>query len=111
MSDTIVRIFAAFEPAEQARQALLADGFAADAVELSIANDEAGPVEGNFTVGNSPVESVHHTYDRNYATTRQAVQCIVSVTAPDAMRAARAAAILARFGARDSDPVARARGA
>jgi len=106
MSATVVRIIDAFERAEQARQALLADGFGAAEVELSIVSDEAGPVAGNFTVGNSPVESVHHTYQRNYATTRETAHCIVSVAAADAARAARAASILARFGARDGDPAA-----
>jgi hypothetical protein len=109
MSATVVRIFDVLARAEQARQALLADGFDAAEVELSIVSDEAGPVAGNFAVGNSPDESVRHTYQRNYATTRETAQCIVSVAAADAVRAGLAASILSRFGARDGDPGARGR--
>jgi hypothetical protein len=81
---------------------LLAEGFEADEIQISIANDEAGPVEGNFTVGNMPVESDSHTYDRNYARTNQTAQCIVTVAATDAQTAARADAVMARFGARQA---------
>lgn len=106
MENAIVRIFDGFEAAQQAREALLAEGFAADDVNVSVANDEAGPVEGNFTVGNSPVEDLSHTYDRNYAKPIQTAHCIMTVTAPDAALAVRAAAILAQHGARGiDDPV------
>lgn len=108
MNQPVVRIFDVFERAEQARQALLAEGFDAGGVSLHISDDEAGPVKGNFTVGNSPTESQHHTYQRNYASIGQVAQCILSVDAADAASAARADAILARFGARDTDPARRA---
>ena len=103
----IVRIFDVLDQAEQARRALLAEGYDADAVQMSIANDEAGPVAGNFTVGNSPVESIHHTYDANYASTRHAGQCLMTVVAADAAAARTAAEILGRFGGRDIDQLAR----
>lgn len=103
----IVRIFDVLDQAEQARRALLVEGFDADAVQMSIANDEAGPVAGNFTVGNSPIESAHHTYDANYASVRHANQCLMTVLAADAAAASSAAAILDRFGARDIDQPAR----
>lgn len=107
MNQAIVKIFDVYEHAQGARDALLADGFAADGVTMSIANDEAGAVEGNFTVGNSSTESEDHTYDRNYAHPKQLSQCIVTVNADDEETAARAEGILARFGARDADPAAR----
>lgn len=107
MNHAIVRIFDVYDHAQSARDALLAEGFAPDGVTMSIANDEAGPVEGNFTVGNSPVESQGHTYERNYAKPQQAGQCLITVAADDESSAARAAGILARFGARDADPAAR----
>lgn len=100
MEHAVVRIFDVFEGAQQAREALLAGGFDPDEITVSVANDEAGPVEGNFTVGNSPIESDGHTYDRNYATTNQTAQCLVTVAAADAARAGHAHDILARFGAR-----------
>lgn len=99
----IVMIFDEFDQADQARKALLAEGFDADAVQLNISNDEAGPVEGNFYVGNSPSESEHHTYDANYARIRQPSQCIMTVAAADAAGASTASAILGRFGARHMD--------
>ncbi|HEY0063058.1 MAG TPA: hypothetical protein VGC21_13130 [Telluria sp.] len=107
METTLTAIFDAFEHAEQARQALLAAGFSRDELELSIANDEAGPVAGNFTVGNLPTESDRHTYQRNYADVRQAGQCLFSVRAGDPVRAVHAQEILARFGAHSADPAAR----
>nr|WP_314624119.1 hypothetical protein [uncultured Noviherbaspirillum sp.] len=42
-----------------ARTALLAAGFHADQVEVEPINSEAGPVAGNFTVGNSSDHSSH----------------------------------------------------
>jgi hypothetical protein len=96
----VVRIFDVYEQAQHAREALLAEGFSSDDVDMSIANDEAGPVAGNFTVGNMPMESDGHTYDRNYADVSHAAKCLVSVAAADPAMAARADAVLARFGAR-----------
>lgn len=106
MNHVIVRIFDVYDYAQGARDALLAEGFAPERVSMSIANDEAGPVEGNFTVGNLPLESDYHTYERNYARPSQSSQCLVTVDASDASVAARAATIMARFGARDPDPAA-----
>ena len=106
MNHAIVRIFDVYDHAQSARDALLAAGFEPDGVSMSITNDEAGAVEGNFAVGNLPTESEHHTYDRNYAGARWTGECIMTVAAGDAAAAAKAAGILARFGARDADPAA-----
>lgn len=106
MQDAIVRIFDVVDLAQEARKALLAEGFDADDVTLSIANDEAGPVIGNFTVGNSPIESDSHTYERNYADVAPSAHCLVTVAVGDAALATRAASIMERFGARDADPLA-----
>jgi len=107
MNHAIVRIFDDYDHAQSAREALLAEGFPPDGVVMSISNDEAGPVEGNFAVGNMPMESDKHTYERNYAEVPKVAQCLVTVAADDEPSAARAAGILARFGARDTDPAAR----
>ena len=102
----IIRVFDGVDVAEQARAALLAEGFDADAVELVSRADEAGPVEGSFTVGNTPMESDAHRYDDNYRMAERA-ECLMTVQAGSAAMAERAAAVLARFGARDPDPSAR----
>ena len=103
MQHALIRVFDVFAQAEQARDALLAEGFTGETVQLSVREDEAGPVEGNFTVGNEPTESEHHTYDRNYAGATQRGHCMITVAAGDASQAAQAGAILERFGARDPD--------
>ena len=107
MTNAIVRVFDGYDNAQQARAALLADGFDEAAVSLTINNDEAGPVEGNFYVGNTPTESQHHRYDNNYANIEQRSQCLLTVHAPNLALKARAEGILAGFGARDPDPAAR----
>ncbi|KAI9881673.1 MAG: hypothetical protein M1823_006616 [Watsoniomyces obsoletus] len=98
-------MFEVLDQANAAREALLGAGFAAADVQMSMTGDEAGAVEGNFVIGNSPPESEGHTYARNYAA-RPADLCIMRVSAPDQASLARADAILATFGARDGDPAA-----
>jgi hypothetical protein len=107
MNHAIVRIFDNYDQAQGARDALLAAGFAADGVSIRIANDEAGAVEGNFTVGNAQAEGGDHSYANNYGNVQQVSQCIMTVDAGDEQTAARAAGIMANFGARDADPAAR----
>ena len=107
MNHAIVRVFDAFYRAEGARNVLLADGFDADGVRLSIWPDEAGPVEGNFVTGNSPPECVGHTYGDNYANVANRGHCLLMVDADDAAMAARAAGIMEGFGARDPDQLRR----
>lgn len=48
MENTLVRVYNKFSDAENARNALLASGFAPDSVHLSSTADEASPVSGNF---------------------------------------------------------------
>ncbi len=103
----VIRMFDQYDHAQRARDALLAEGFQSEQVSMSIANDEAGAMDGNFTVGNVPMESDDHTYERNYAHPVMAEQCLVTVRTADPSGAARAATIMARFGARDADPAAR----
>ena len=51
-SGPLIRSFSSLEEATAAQAALLADGVDAQAVELRVIDDEAGPVEGNFVIGN-----------------------------------------------------------
>ncbi|NUZ05837.1 hypothetical protein [Piscinibacter koreensis] len=52
MNDPLVISFSSFEQATEAHRALLDAGFDPDAVQLRVQEDESGPVEGNFLVGN-----------------------------------------------------------
>ena len=103
MDQLVVRVFDAFDQAEHARDLLFSQGFATEAIELSVREDEAGPTEGNFTVGNSSVGSIQHTYDTNYAHILFRGQCMVTVLARGTAQAAHACLILERFGGRDPD--------
>lgn len=105
-SHAVVRVFDVFEHAEQARQALLDAGFDAGAVRVDIASDEAGAVNGNFSVGNGRQGGMRGAYRRNYEAHRLG-QCVMLVAALDAAAAACAAAMMERFGARDIDALTR----
>jgi hypothetical protein len=52
MSNTLIKVYDDFSTAQHARERLLASGFSSSSVHLNTSDDEAGPVEGNFTVGN-----------------------------------------------------------
>lgn len=102
---TLIRVFDHFADAERARDALLADGFFPHAVQLDAGDDEAGPVQGNFTVGNRDtftgrleraINAVfggdNHMYRRNYGTTafRGMFRLIVAVSDPQEQARAHA---------------------
>ena len=52
MAPGVLRSFESFEAAEAVRAELISAGLSADAVSIDVREDEAGPVEGNFMVGN-----------------------------------------------------------
>lgn len=52
MPNTLIKVFDEFSAAQNAREQLLASGFSPASVHLIAREDEAGPVEGNFYVGN-----------------------------------------------------------
>ena len=110
MQNPIVRTFMQFSAVEQARAELLAAGIAADDVEINVRIDETGPVQGNFTVGDSPAVTGKTAYSHTYAPVAQdAVRdCQITVNAADEAQAERVAAILDRLGALDPDPAHRA---
>lgn len=123
MTNTIVRVFDRFSDAENARNELLGSGFSSSSVRLSSREDEAGPVEGNFTVGNkdtgtggisgffhSLMGNEDQTYERSYANVAQRGSYVLTVDANDDDQLARAAGIMDRFGAIDVDKRARKSG-
>ncbi|MFL6634807.1 MAG: hypothetical protein ACJ8HJ_21090 [Massilia sp.] len=106
MQQPIVRTFKHVTAAEQARAELLAAGVAADDVAIDVRIDEAGPVQGNFTVGDAPSATGKTAYSHTYAPVAQddVRDCQVTVNAADAALARRAAEILEHFGGLDPDP-------
>lgn len=111
MATQMIRIFDQYADAEAARDALLAAGYARDAVRVSVRDDEAGPVQGNFTVGNATeapggMGEGQHTYARNYENIAQRGLCMVVLDAVEGPEAAAAAELMGRFGGRDIDQLA-----
>jgi hypothetical protein len=75
----LLRSFSTLDDAVAARDALAAAGIARELVELTVLQDEAGPVSGNFLIGNgqtnhggrpAPVRSAGEVpYDENFRET------------------------------------------
>src|SRR5690349_20742966 len=59
MSDFVLRMYDTLPHAELARDALLAAGYGTEQVQIEAMNSEAGPVQGNFTVGDRSDRSDH----------------------------------------------------
>jgi hypothetical protein len=77
MTDFVLRMYDTLDHAETARTALLAAGYDREQVQIEAMNSEAGPVAGNFTVGNSSDHSNHSgigdsgDYGKNFKGVRQ----------------------------------------
>jgi hypothetical protein len=107
----LLRVFKALEDAERAREALVAEGFLREQIELTSRHDEAGPVEGNFLVGNTKRDTLEHTefsqtlggegdntYDHNFARTVGGGMYLLVVEAEDDARLRQAAEIIQQHG-------------
>lgn len=100
METQIGRVFTSIAGAERARDELYAAGFARDAVELLVHEDEAGAMQGNFTVGDDPAVTGGHDYSRTFARhLREPGWCTITVTVSDQTVAERVSDILERLGA------------
>jgi hypothetical protein len=104
MDRQIVRIFENYEAAQRARSELLAAGLREDDVELTVANDEAGPGRSNFTVGNDPKVVGGEAYSKTFAPEGWTGHYIMQVSVSDDDQAEQAAIILAHYGATGGDP-------
>ena len=113
MPRALIRTFERYADAQQAREALLAAGFDGR-VELSVPDDEAGPLEGNFAVGNGRAASAgdarqpftrpgDDVYHRNFRHAPQRGMNLLIVQAEQDDEHERACAILDRYGAIDID--------
>lgn len=99
MPNAVFRSFARFEDARRARDELIASGFPASAVELRSLEDEAGPVAGNFTVGDGrPARGSRDRYERNFADSASSGTNLLVVSAQDETQRERAEVLLAALG-------------
>lgn len=123
MPQPLIRSFESFSDAEQAREALMAAGFGGR-VELSVRDDEAGPVEGNFMAGNGRIATASgegarqplmaagdDIYHRNFRYVAHRGVNLLVVQAEEGDEQQRARAILDRYGAVDIDPLSARKGA
>jgi hypothetical protein len=118
MPNTLIKVYDDFSVAQNARDQLLASGFPSSSVHLSARDDEAGPVEGNFTVGNKDLgpEGIgglfrsmfgssddpgksNDPYTRDFSNVVQRGIYILTVDANNDDESARASDIMDRFGA------------
>lgn len=105
-SGALVRSFATFERAEAAKASVVALGVSADAVQLQMLQDEAGPVEGNFLVGNGRTSPDTSAYESNFAHTVAHGSCLLVLSAvPNDLRSEVEVA-LSELGGVDTDAVA-----
>ncbi|RZI54314.1 MAG: hypothetical protein EOP12_03575 [Pseudomonas sp.] len=103
----LVRSFATLERAEAARIAVLSFGVSPDAVQLQVLQDEAGPVKGNFLVGNGRESRVDTSaYEANFANPVARGSCLLLlITIPEDQRS-KVEAALKEFGGADVDAIA-----
>jgi hypothetical protein len=98
MENPLIYIFDDFDAAERAREELIEFGFAAPAVNLEVRDDEAGPVQGNFTVGDSPAVAGSEAYKHTFANTTHRGLCMLTVAPENASQRDYAVGLLARYG-------------
>lgn len=96
MARPVVQSFDRLDEAERARDALIASGFDAHAVHLAAREDEAGPVQGNFTVGDGKPCRDEDGYERNFRDVAQRSAILLSVEVTTAEEQAVAARLLAQ---------------
>jgi hypothetical protein len=119
--EPLVRSFSTLDEATAAVEALAAAGLARDAIQLIVREDEAGPVSGNFLIGNG--QTTHGRapdavrtgrevpYDENFREPAYRGGFLVAVHGLDPAQAARARATLSRFDCVAVDETAAAAGA
>jgi hypothetical protein len=95
----LVRSFASLEEASAALDALVAAGLPRERLQISVREDEAGPVAGSFLVGARP----EAPYDENFRHPSYRGVYLLTAEGLDAAQRSQADALLARF---DSVPVA-----
>ena len=98
----LVLTFDVLERAEAARAALIAAGFAGDAVRVMAREDEAGATQGDFTVGSGrPATASGSRYQANFGNEAKRGQVMMTVAVADAEARRRALDVTRPFGAID----------
>jgi hypothetical protein len=108
MEKPLIYVFDEMATAQRVRDELLKCGFDPAGVRLSSTDDEAGPVQGNFTVGNAPSAVGGSDYSQTFAAPTQRGTCLLTIAPVDPTQAEYAITLLARYGVCD-DPAEAAR--
>jgi hypothetical protein len=98
MEKPLIYVFDDLTTADRVREELLSCGFDRSAVELTVREDEAGPVQGNFTVGDDPTVKGGTDYEDTYANPTQRGTCLLTITPVDPTQTEYAIKLLARYG-------------
>lgn len=101
MEPALIYVFDDFDVAQKARAELIQYGFASDAVELRISDDEAGPVQGNFTVGDACHASPGSDYASTFGTVTHRGNCMLMIAPSSPTHSQYAIALMARYGVSD----------
>jgi len=102
MEPALIYVFDDFAVAERAHAELLSCGFERAAVQLTVRDDEAGPAQGNFTVGDNPEAAGGHDYKDTFAKPTHRGGCMLMITPFDPAQATYAIALMARYGVTDA---------
>jgi len=117
MPNTLIHSYDTLFDAESAQQQLVAAGFPRDCIHLTVTQEEAGPVQGNFTVGDGGSFGTERAdnvpsglnnseiYARDYKEVANRGQFLVTVDAGDDDQERRASEILNRYGGIDVQEV------
>ncbi len=123
MTNTLIRIYDELPQAENARNELLQAGFDASRMHLSVRDDESGPVQGNFYVGDpvdpdkdeqplrqgiggflkSLIDSDKDDYNGTFRHAVQRATYMLTIQVDNEEEAGAASAIAARHGALPTD--------
>ena len=111
-----IRSFDTLAAAAAAVNALVADGFEHGAIELRVIEDEAGPAQGNFIIGNGATThggtpdairvGPDAPYQSNFRDPKDRSVHLVIVQTPDEGRRRRAEGVMQAAGGHDVQDVA-----
>jgi hypothetical protein len=98
MEKPLIYVFDDFATAERVREEMLSYGFDPAGVQLAAAEDEAGPVKGNFTVGDYTTVKGGTDYKDSFANPIQRGCITLTILPVDPTQTEYAVKLLARYG-------------